>query len=262
MLPHPWARVLQRQGQGFGIQCGEPLQGIQRVQAALGGCSLANGVLQFRDGRVLLTLDQQALSRESPPAVGMGEKPNQAPGVLSGQGRLYGSRSRIAGGGDPIDSAPVGPGIEVQIPLDGLRDRLGILHQLSIDVHDVEVPVPAGGELNGPEPGIGGRQELTVPFFRRAAGHEADAARRQQIPVNQIPGDSSRKEVSPVGRRKPVARIDGAPRRAGEVPLDLSGAPQAHLIGNAPVSPGFGVRATSRVASGSRCGGHGPRRPG
>ena len=85
MLPHPWARVLQRQGQGFGIEGGEAFQGVQRVQAALGGFSLADQPLQRSDGRSLTPLDQQALGRESPPAVGMGEKPNQAPGVRSGQ---------------------------------------------------------------------------------------------------------------------------------------------------------------------------------
>ena len=56
--------------------------------------------------------------------------------------------------------------------------------------------------------------------------------------MNQIPGDSSRKKVSPVGRRKPVARVDGASRRSGEVTMDLSGAPQAHLNGTLLSHPG------------------------
>ena len=191
MFPYPATRVLQRFGQDFGIEGGEPFQGIQRVQAAFGRLSVADDVLELGGSRELLPLDQQALRREPPPAVGMGEKADQTLGAGSGQRGLFWSRSGLLGRDDPVDSAPVGSGIEVQIPLDGLRNRLGVLHELSIDVHDVEVSVPAGGELNGPEPGIGGSQEFPLLFFRRSAGREADAARRQQVPVNQVAGDSS-----------------------------------------------------------------------
>src|SRR2546428_4163774 len=97
----------------------ESVQGAERVEPAQG--ALARGQPgQGRHSGFVLALDEQTLSGNSPPLVGMTEVPGQLRRGSSPQMRL--DAGQAAFGSDSVDPAAILAGPQIQLLSDFLRD--------------------------------------------------------------------------------------------------------------------------------------------
>ncbi len=172
---------------------------------------------QRRHGRRVGALDEQPLRRVAPPAVWMGQRRDQIGGRRLRQlrGRTA-SRRLVHHTVDAPESGgllePARENLIAQI----LRDVVAVLNDAPIEIHDVERPVGRAGEIDGPEPLVGGRQELRLVvrparLKRRAVVLHDDPAHEvaRRLGDEDVAVELGGQPVSPVDHWRADGRVGG-----------------------------------------------------
>ena len=183
------------------------------MQPAEGRRRTANQLFECRENGSVLPLEQQALCRLSLPDVFGLQAPHEIQRVEAAEphhGRLRGTRGR-----EPINPSAVVAALQVEVGLDVVRDRVGMLDRLAVHVDDVERSVGRVHEIDGAEPVVGRGDELGV-LVGAPRGHE-HAVTRERLAVHQVAADVADERVPPECRRIGVSPIDRDAGRGGEV---------------------------------------------
>ena len=198
----------------------EPRQRGHGVNAPLRRLRLAGQLLEQRNRRPVLPLEEQARRRVAMPAVRMIEQRDQLR-----RRRLAEMRQRPTDESvrhDPPDSATIEARTRMQLLDEIGRDRVDRLDQLAVDVDDVETAVRPVRELARTEPVVLRRQEL-APLVG-SARLESDAAGRERHAMDEIVRDLADDRLAAALGGKGVAAIDRDAAGAGEeaaVPTSL-----------------------------------------
>ena len=187
------------------------------------------------------------------PAVRVLQQRDQLPGRGAAQvGRL---RLPESVRDDAIDAAAVVAAVEVQMLLDGLGQRPGMLDDFAIHVGDVKRTVRRVGKLHRAKPVVATGQELHLLFVVRPPGDQGGAIRMEFLSMHEIAPAVGDEGVLAIVLRESVAAIDGCAGRAGEV---TGGAPAAldragNQAGDTPARAEHAPRFVGTDAKDLRC---------
>ena len=189
--------VLQGDEEVFIPERLQALQRPERMQPAERFGAPAEELAQGLDGRRVLPLEEEPVGRVAVPGVGVFEQGHQFEGRCPAQpGSGPGSE---AGRGESVDAAAVGAAAEVELGLDVVGDRPGVLDRLAVHVEDGQRAVGGVDEVDGAEPGVGRGEELGLLLSGCAVGAEGHAVGLDDHAVDDVVGDLAEEEVPAEG---------------------------------------------------------------
>ncbi len=214
-----------------------------------------------------MPLDQEPLGGLAAPCVGVGERPDKLRGRCRAQSGLGPTLESFRH--DLVDPPAVLAARQVEVPLDRIGDRGGMLDRLAVHVQDGERAVRRVREVHRPEPVVARGQEFDT---RIGPGRLEDrAVLGERLAVDQVAADVADEGVAVVLRRVGGAPVDrdarGRREEAGRDQLrrrqSLHHVRVGRSLAGPDDSPGLGradPEDRPRAAFDRDVGQHGPRR--
>ena len=140
--------------------------------------------LQLRHRRTVLTFVNEARRCLANPSI----RAFESRYALTHRGLAPPPRSRSSKTlrNHPPNAATVITAVEIQVLLNGLRDRPRVLDHLPVHVHDVQTTLRTVLEMHRPEPRVSRSQKLNTLLVGRTTRHPAHPVGLQHLPVDQV----------------------------------------------------------------------------
>ena len=227
MFPERGILRLERLQHQLDVKRTQSFERPQRMKApGRGSRFIFRQIRQRRHDGPVLAFHQKLLRLQPPPQVWIRQLANQLPAIYDSGGggsrcphasvlRRFRSRGRQGVIGDSIDPPPIAARIEIHLVHHLRRYPFRVLHDLAVEIHDIEGAVRTQSREYRAEPAIGGRQKLAL--LLGAPGCKCGARRGQEIAVDNIVHGVAYKKGASILRGKSAPFIHRSPAGGGEV---------------------------------------------
>ena len=203
------------------IQGPHGLQLVQRMQATRDRAPRPHQLPQSLRGRAVRPLMQQAGGRVPMPAVWVVHQLHESRrvGPLEVGDATHRRRGIPFNGLQPPDPATLAARVEVQMPLDPVRQRPRVFNGLAVHVDHPQAAVGCVDELDGPKPVVRRGQELRRLLVRRPFTHpfKAVGPGSDPLPMDEVGAAIGDERAARHVRRVGVAAVHRHARGTGEV---------------------------------------------
>ncbi len=218
---HHCILIIECLAQNIDVQLIQAIQRIQRMHPRQWQFRIAQQRLQRSHRRLILPLINQPRGRVARPTIRTLQHPHQLRLI-----KLPHVHRRPRLGSffdDPVNPPPIISAVEIQMLLDRLRQRPGMLDHFAIHVADVQIPIGTIDHLHGTKPRVFRRNKLPLLLIGGTLGNELDAIGPNFLTMNQIAARIANECIPHIFRPPRIAAKNGDAGRAGEI----SGRPAA-----------------------------------